>query len=141
VSFDLLINNGDLVIGNNGDVSPVTDISKLEQDLLKIALTTVGANTLQPWYGSLIGKTLVGSYLKSDIVITMAKIQLQNCIEILKNLQAIQTSSGQPTSPGELIASISNISVVRNTVDPRIFQITIRVINRAFGQVVANFSA
>jgi hypothetical protein len=141
VSFDLLINNGDLVIGNNGDFSQVADVFKLEQDLLKIALTTAGSNTLQPWYGSLIGKTLVGSYLKSSIIITMAQTQLTNCIETLKNLQSIQTSSGQPTSPGELIASISNISVVRNSVDPRIFQVSIRVINRAFGQVVANFSA
>jgi hypothetical protein len=140
VSFDLQILNGDLVVGSNGDFAAITGKQKLIQDLLKIALTTAGSNPLQPWYGSLISKTLIGSFLQSDITITMAKTQLQNCIENLKNLQALQVSSGQKMTPDEQIAFISNISVNRNTIDPRIFSVSISVLDKAYGKANASFT-
>jgi hypothetical protein len=139
MSFDLQVTNGDLVLVN-GDLGTVTGSNKLVQDLLKIALTTAGANVLQPWYGSLISRTLIGSFLNSDITVSVAQNQLQNAIENLQNLQNIQVSSGQKMDPAEQIAFISNISIVRNTVDPRLYSVTINVISRAFGKVTASFT-
>jgi hypothetical protein len=133
--------NGDLVIGSNGDLATVSGSNKLKQDLLKIALTTVGANPLQPWYGSLVGKTLIGSFVRSDIVFTMAQAQLTNSIENLKSLQNIQVSSGQQVTPDEQIASISNISIIRNTIDPRLINVVIQVLSRAFTNVSTSFTA
>lgn len=140
MSFDLLILNGDLVI-NNSDLATVNGKNKLIQDLLKIALTTAGSNPLQPWYGSLVGSTLIGSILDSDIVISVAQNQLQNAINNLKSLQNMQAATGQIVTPDEQIAFVKNVSIVRNTVDPRLFQVSINVLNKAFGTVSANFTA
>lgn len=141
MSFDLQILNGDLVIASNGDLGTVQGNAKLTQDLLKIALTEAGANPLQPWYGSLISQSLIGSYLSSDIVISVAQSQLQNAIQNLQNLQNLQVQSGQQTSPDEQIAFISDISIARNPTDPRFYQVIITVLTRSFGSVSATFTA
>lgn len=140
MSFDLQILNGDLVL-DNGDLSIIQNNDKLVQDLLKIAITTLGANPLQPWYGSMISRTLIGSVLSSDITVASAQSQLQTAVETLKSLQAIQVSQGQKVSPGEQIAAITKISVNRNSIDPRIFTIIIRVLDKSFGGVAATFNA
>ena len=140
MSFDLQVIGGDLVISSTGDLSAVSGSAKLEQDLLKISLTSVGANTLQPWYGSLISKTLIGSFLKSDIIFTMAQTQLQNALENLKNLQNLQVSQGQKVTPDEQLASISNISIQRSPVDPRLITVLIQVLSRAFTKVNTTFT-
>lgn len=139
MSFDLKIKNGDLVI-KDSDLDTVNGADKLVQDLLKVALTTAGANILQPWYGSLVSRTLIGSYLQSDIIFAIAKTQLQNSVESLKTLQNIQISTGQKVTPDEQIAFINDISIIRNSADPRIFQVVIKVLNRSFGRVSAAFT-
>lgn len=139
MSFDLSVVSGDLVI-KGGDLATITNQKKLIQDLLKIALTTAGSNPLQPWYGSLISKTLIGSVISSDIIISVAKSQLKNAIENLKNLQNIQAASSQRVSPAEQISFISDINVVRNIADPRIFSVIIKVLDRSFGNVSTSFN-
>jgi hypothetical protein len=139
MSFDLKITNGDLVI-QKSDLATVVNADKLIQDLLKMALTTAGANILHPWYGSLVSRTLIGSHLQSDIIFSIAKTQLQNSVESLKNLQNIQISNGQKVTPDEQIAFINDISIIRNSADPRIFQVIIKVLNRSFGRVSAAFT-
>lgn len=139
MSFDLQVNNGDLVL-KNGDFALVKGNAKLEQDLLKIALTAVGAEPLQPWYGSLVSKSLVGSFLKSDMIFGIAKTQLTNAITTLKNLQNLQVSTGQKVTPDEQISAISNISITRSPTDPRLIGIVISVLDRTFSKVAASFS-
>lgn len=139
MSFDLKVVNGDLVL-KNSDFSVVRDNDKLAQDLIKIALTEVGSNVLQPWYGSLLSRTLIGSVLNADIVISSATSQLQNAIENLKKLQNLQVSSGQKVSPSEQIAAVSAINIERNNVDPRLFSVLIRVLDRSFSRVNASFN-
>jgi phage baseplate assembly protein W len=138
MSFDLAVMNGDLVI-KSGDLAQITGEDKLVQDLLKIALTTAGSNPLQPWYGSLLSQSLIGSYINSSVVISVAQSQLQNAIQNLQTLQQLQVQSGQSVSPAEQIASIKNVSIVKNTIDPRLYQVVIQVINRQFGTVSATF--
>jgi phage baseplate assembly protein W len=134
LSFDLKIVNGDLVL-KNGDLASIKGKDKLIQDILKIALTPAGGNVLQPWYGSLLQRTLVGSPLQTDIITSVAKTQLQNALETLKNLQNLQVSAGQKVDPSEQLAFIKDINIERNRVDPRQFRIQIVVLNRAFGTV------
>jgi phage baseplate assembly protein W len=134
LSFDLQITKGDLVL-KNSDLSTIKGQNKLIQDILKIALTEAGSNVLQPWYGSMLSKTLIGSPLQSDIIISVAKTQLQNALETLKNLQNIQVASGQKMDPSEQLAFIKNIDIQRNQVDPRMFSVKISVLNRSFGTV------
>lgn len=140
MSFDLQVNNGDLVVSNTGDLAAVQGIDKLKQDVLKIALTPVGGNLINPWYGSLVNRTLVGSYLSSDIILDVAKTQLQTALETLKSLQNVQVSSGQNVSPDEQLSFIKSINVVRSNIDPRNIQVNIQVYSRAFGQASVAFS-
>lgn len=139
MSFDLAILNGDLVI-KGSDLATIRGRDKLIQDVLKIALTSAGSNVLQPWYGSLVSKSLIGSYLDSDIIFSVAKTQLQNAITNLKNLQNLQVASGQKLTPDEQISFINDISIGRSNVDPRLFQVVIKILDRSFGRVTAFFN-
>jgi hypothetical protein len=140
MSFDLKIKNGDLSV-KNGDLDIVRGTEKLQQDVLKVAMTPVNANPISPWYGSYISKTLIGNYLDSDFVISTAQTQLQNAIEILRNLQIKQaTQTFQKVSPDELIAAVNDISVNRNDIDPRLFDVIIKIVSKSFKRVDAAFN-
>lgn len=140
MSFDLEVANGDLVI-NNGDLSTISGVTKLEQDLLKIALTEAGGNPFNKWYGTLISKSLIGFVLSPTITVAAAQNQLQNAVENLKKLQGLQVASGQKVTPDEQISFIKNISITRSDIDRRLFTVIIMVLNRTFGQVSAEFTA
>ncbi len=139
MSFDLLILDGDLVIGSNADLTTVTNEQKLVQDLLKIALTDAGSNPLQSWYGSLLSQSLIGSVLPSNVIISVAQSQLQSAIQNLQTLQQLQIQSGQTVTPAETIAAVKNVSITKNTIDPRLYQVVIQVLNKQFGTVSATF--
>jgi len=138
MSFDLKLKDRDIVIGSNGDLQKVEDSEKLIQDLLKIAITPLGANPLFPSYGCLISKSLAGAVIDSNITSSVASSQLRTAIETLQNLQKVQMGT-QRVSPAELIASIKNVSVLRNQIDPRFYRIFISVISRALTEENTNF--
>lgn len=139
MSFDLKIINGDFSI-QNGGISTVADTDKLAQDLLKICITPNGTNPLQPWYGSMLTKTLVGSGLSNDILLQMARSQLENAIQNLKTVQESQLRSLQRVSPYEIINAILNISVKRNTNDFRLFTVNVSVLSKGFVPSTTSFT-
>ena len=139
MSFDLKIVAGDLRI-ENGDLALIKGSDKLKQDIVKVALTELGSNPVQPWYGSLLSSNLIGSGLPSDIVISTVKSQIEKSIEMLKQLQADQISKGQKLTPDEQISFIKGISVVQDTKNPQVLRVGISVLTRAFGQVNASFT-
>ncbi len=140
MSFDLKLNKGTLVL-KSGSLELVRGVDKLIQEILKIALTSVGANPMHPWYGSFISKTLVGSHLDTDITFTIAKSQLAVAIDTLKNLQQRQASeSFQSFTPDEQIASIIDISINRNKSDPRLYDVIIKVLSKSFTRSSTSFS-
>lgn len=138
MSFDLKVRNSDLVL-ERGDFKTVEDSEKLIQDILKIALTTAGSNPMHPWYGSYVSRSLVGTGLSTDIVFQLGQTQLQNALEILKSLQETQVKQFQRVSPDEQINSILDISIHRNTRDPRLFDVIIKVISKGFKPVTTAF--
>ncbi len=139
MSFDFKIRSGDLVL-QNGDLKIVINSEKLIQELLKICLTAAGANPLHPWYGSYISRTLIGSPLGTNIVIQVAQSYLQNAIENLKKLQELQIKSFQKVSPDELIGSILDISIIRNNIDPRLFDVRVKVLTRGSKPITTAFT-
>lgn len=129
MSFDLKIANGDFVV-SNGALKTVVDTEKLIQDILKLALTTAGSNPIHPWYGSFISRTLVGNPNYSSVLVQIAKSQLTTALQNLKDLQDLQVKSFQRVSADEQIAAISDISIVQSQVDPREFDIVIKVLTK-----------
>ena len=139
MSFDLNVQNGDLVI-QNGQLALVTGQTKLVQDILKICLTKIGSNIFQPWYGSAISSSMIGSFLAEDITMSIARTQLQTAIENLKKVQELQASTGQKMTPDEQISYITDISISRNPIDFRLIQVKISVLTKSFSKSTASFT-
>lgn len=139
MSYDLQIVNGDFSI-KNGQIATVVDTDKLAQDVLKICVTPNGTNPLQPWYGSFLSKTMVGSPLPDDAVLQMARVQLENCIQNLKTLQQMQARSLQRVSAYEQINSILLITVKRNPNDYRLFTVNVSVLSKGFTPLNSAFT-
>ena len=138
MSFDLKIKNGDLVL-NNGQLQTVVDSEKLIQDILKMCLTTAGTNPLHPWYGSFISRTIIGNPMSNGIIVQIAKSQLSTALDNLKNLQNQQVKSFQRVSADEQINLISDISIIRNQIDPRLFDVNIKVISKGNKPITTAF--
>lgn len=138
MSFDLQVQNGDLVL-NNGDLAIVQDTNKLIQDILKIALTTAGSNTLYPFYGSYLSRSIVGSVLDNQMTTQIAEAQIQNCLEILKTLQEQQVKSLQQVSANEQLGIILSVDVDQNVIEPTFYTVTIRVTSKGFQAVSTSF--
>lgn len=135
MSFDLKVQNGDLVIGSNGDLQQVVDVEKLIQDILKILSTPMGANLFWPWYGSLLTSSAVGSAMDHQFISTAVEQQIRTSLENIQQLQKEQAARNQTVSPQELLAAIQNVVVKRSIVDPTFFSIVVRVVNKAFQSV------
>jgi multidrug efflux pump subunit AcrA (membrane-fusion protein) len=138
MSFDLKINKGDLVI-NNGKLQAVVDSEKLIQDILKICLTTAGSNPQHPWYGSYLSRTIVGNPNQNDVLVQMAKSQLNKSLENLKTLQDLQIKSFQRMSADEQLGAILDISIIRNQIDPRLFDVRIKAFTKGSKPITTAF--
>lgn len=139
MSFDLKIINGDLVI-TNGALRTVVDSEKLTQDILKLALTTAGSNPIHPWYGSFISRTLVGNPNYSTMLVQIGKSQLTTALTNLKQLQNIQIQSFQRVSADEQLAAISDISINRNPIDPRFYNVVIKALSKGLKPITTAFN-
>lgn len=136
MSFDLKILQGDLQIGSNRDLAKVENTEKLVQDILKIVLTPLGGNPFFPWYGSPIDQSLIGTAFDEVFINQVARSQLRTSLETLQNMQKEQLRmQPQLITPQEQIAAVQDITVHRNTVDPRFFSIFIGVLSKAFRRV------
>ncbi len=139
MSFDLLIKNGDLSISSTNDLAKVQDLEKLVQDILKLLMTELGSNKFHSWYGSSLSQSMVGSGFDGQFLTTIAEGQIRSGLETIMNLQREQAAQ-QKVTPSELLASVKQISVQRNTVDPTFFTITLEVLTRSLKIVPITFN-
>ena len=130
MSFDFRIRNGDLAIGQDGDLEKIENTDKLIQDILKIVITPMGSNQFYPWYGSRVSKSLIGNVIDYEFLSTVASSQLQNALENLQRLQQEQARQ-QRVTPFEQLAAIKHVGIERNQVDPRFFLVIINAVTRA----------
>lgn len=134
MSYDLKIVNGDLSLNKNGQVNLVVGNEKLIQEVTKIVLTDVGENKYHPYYGSSAGKLDIGgaydeSMHRSEIERSVRE-SLNNLI-VLKNSQRLS----QELNPAETIVSIDNITVFRDSLDPRMWSIDIALTTMALDDI------
>jgi len=138
MSFDLKITKGDLVI-NSGDFQQVIDSEKLIQDILKLCLTTAGGNPLHPWYGSYLSRTIVGNAMDTNMLLEISRSQLNTALENLKSLQNLQVKTFQPITADEQLGAVLDISVRRNDIDPRLFEVNIKALTKGFKTITTAF--
>lgn len=139
MSFDLRIEANDLKINPDGSIQTVRDNEKLVQDIVKALLTTLGSNRFHNWYGSILSAAMIGQILDPSL----AEIEAERAISnTLSNLIALQKAQAQIqyVSAGETIATIRDIAVVRDEMDPRQYQITISVLTKKLTIVEETFS-
>lgn len=139
MSFDLKIQNGDLVIAGSGDLAKVENTEKLIQDILKMVTVRLGSNPFFPWYGSPMSDTLIGSPLSFEFLETLASSQLRTSLETLQKLQKAQSASGQKVTPAEMLAAIQEVRIERNQTDPRYFRVIIKALTKALTPAVTVF--
>ena len=139
MSFDLTLNKGDIKIDKTGEVSVVSSNSKLRQDIIKILLTETGDNKFHPDYGSQVGSLKIGS--TSDARLVEADLNT-SANKALRNLMALQRSQSrrQKLSPGEVIVQVLDVSVARDELDPRMYNIFVSVLTQALDQVKSNIT-
>ncbi len=138
MSFDLKVNKGDLVI-NQGKLQTVIDSEKLIQGILKMCLTTAGSNPQHPWYGSFLSRTIVGNPNQNSVLVQMSKAQLNKALNNLKTIQDLQVKSFQRVSADEQLGAILDISIVRNQIDPRLFDVRIKALTKGSKPITTNF--
>ena len=126
MSFDLKLENGDVRL-ENGDLAVVYDTNKLTQDLLKIIITPLNSNPVNPWYGSNAGLALIGNTFDLEFGVEAARAQVSTAVENLMRMQLSQSQT-QLLSPAESILSIKDIYVNTNNIDGRIFDIKVSVV-------------
>jgi len=130
MSFDLKLENNNLVLSSSGDLDKVTETDKLEQDCTKLAITPLGANKLQNWYGSLLSKSLIGTPFDLEFTKKIASEQLISALETLKSLQLSQAQQ-QNVSASEAISRILNVSIETDKIDPRLIKVFISILSRS----------
>lgn len=139
MSFDLKIKNGDISLNRDGSITTVVGNNKLRQDILKILLTDIGSNKYHKRYGSYIGRLNIGD-VSDDMLISLDLER--SAINAIKNLMALQRfqAKKQGLSPGEIIVDINNVSVTRDDLDPRLYNITVSVMTREITDFVTSLS-
>lgn len=140
MSFDLKIQNRDLIIGSDGDLQKVTDTDKLVQDILKLALTELGANPFFPWYGSPLGSNAIGNVMDFELISAISRDQLRQSLQMIQNLQSQQVRLGQQVSAAEQLAAIKSIEIRRHMTDPRIYRVDIEAMSKALTPISTSFN-
>jgi len=138
MSYDLKLENGNLKIASNGDLEQVKYTDKLVQDVLKLAITPLGANQLVSWYGSSVGKTLIGEPADLEFAKQITSTQLASSLEMLKLLQTKQMQY-QNVAASEAISRVLQVYVGNDKTELRQVNVIISVLTRAGVRINPSF--
>jgi len=139
MSFDLKLENGDILFSPEGEVEIVEGLDKLKQDVAKILLTEIGSNVYHPWYGSELTDSVVGFATDVRITTRNSESTINEALENLAALQ-IQQRSFQSVTPQESIGAIKRVRVERNPADPRMWSVSVTVLSKALTEVTEQFN-
>lgn len=139
MSFDLKIKNGDISLDRDGSITTVIGNNKLRQDILKILLTDLGSNKYHKRYGSYIGRLNIGDISDNMLISLDLERSAMNAVKNLMALQRFQAKK-QGLNPGEIIVDINYVSVTRDDLDPRLYNITVSVMTREITDFTTSLS-
>ena len=123
----------DLAFDAVGRLITISGKEKVKQQIRKILETLSGNNLYDTAYGSTM-QSLIGQKLNAY---TSANLNF-SILDSINHLIDLQNAANVP--PDEQIASISNISAVRNANEPRQIDITINVMTKSYENVSTNVS-
>lgn len=130
MSFDLALDKGTLTIGADGDIGKVRNTSKLVQDVLKGVYTPSGSNPYLVNYGNPLTFQNIGEVLNTDFMEARVSNDILQIVQMLQSVQRNQELV-QEVTPSEKIKGIVNISALKDSIDPRQFDIDITILTGA----------
>lgn len=139
MSFDLKIQYGDLVISPDGKLAVVENTEKLIQDVLKILMTKVGANTFFPWYGSPFSSSSFGNPADAKFLQSISDSQIRSALDTLVDMQREQALE-QNLTAAETLAAVRQVNVIRNQMDPTSYEIRISILTKSLKTVDTSFT-
>lgn len=139
MSFDLKLENGDILLGSDGGPQRVFNDDKLRQDIIKIILTPLGSNQLFQWYGSPLTERAIGKVLDKRILDMEMSNSIIYALNNLMALQEEQEKTGQYVSPAEAIGQILNVEIEPSVYDSRQINISIAVASRRSNVISESF--
>ena len=139
MSFDIKVENGDIVFSSLGEIQTVSGLDKLKQDVAKVLLTEIGANVYHPWYGSELTDSVIGGIADVSLTTQNAESTINEALENLAALQ-MQQRSQQNVTPQETIGAIKEIKVTREPSDPRLWTVSVTVLSRSLSEITEEFN-
>ena len=126
MSYDLWLDDGDIVVDNQGDVIVLEGYNKLYQDLLRIMIISRGDNRFDPNEGcgvyDLLGQKLTQDLtemiLSKDVYLGLQYMISQQRIQALKQILSIY----------EQIVSVDEISIKKLSLTEIAFELAITTI-------------
>lgn len=93
----------DLIVDTNGDFALVDGVNNLAQSICKIIVTTRGANTFLPMYGS-----IMNSFVGADINIDELRANIKtDLIDTLRIYQFINQGNPDPNEQIDMLQSLA----------------------------------
>ena len=139
MSFDIKLDNGDIVFSPEGELQTVDGLEKLKQEVAKVLLTEIGSNVYHPWYGSTLTDDVVGFATDVRITTRNSEATINEALENIAALQ-VQQRSFQRVTPQESIGAIKEVKVVKDPADPRSWLVSVTVLSRALTEVTEEFN-
>lgn len=140
MSFDLKLENGDIIIGQDGELKTVINEHKLIQDILKMLFTATGENKAHPWYGTQLLSKAVGNAHDLELLASEVVASIEYGINNLRTLQGMQEQDGQFVTPREMIARVRDISVSLDQADSRKMVVSIQILTRSNDLISESFT-
>jgi hypothetical protein len=140
MSTDLLLKNGDLQIANNGDFDIVYDTQKLVQDILKALYTPVGNDPFNPSYGVTLTSQAIGRADDLSVLAIQMRSDIERVIKFIHNNQQTQLFAGQTLTKGEVVLGLADLQVERDTVDPRLINVSLIIKAQDYSNLQINFN-
>lgn len=139
MAFDIRLDNGRILLGDDGNVEIVSGTDKLMQDILREVTTSLGDDIFNPERGSTLNKDLVGVPLDPDVLLPRMQASILRSLEAFREQQQLQAAR-QFFSDAELLLEIDNVSTELDTVDPRQINVRIDVTSRALTPLTITFT-
>lgn len=139
MAFDLKLDNGRLILADNGDAEVLTGTDKLIQDILRELTLPQGDDIFDTSRGSALNKDIVGMPLNPDVILPRIESSIIRTLEAFKERQELYATR-QFFSDAEILAEINDVSVAMNEIDPRQIDITIDVSSLALTPISISFT-
>lgn len=121
MAYDLLLTDGDISFGPDGNPVTVTNNDKLKQEISKILLTPIGADPGDLQYGSQL-RDVLGRPVDFNVTQTLVAKAVAESLKYLQSLQLVQSTKQTFNFP-EVIGSVDAISVSQ----PSLSQVSVQV--------------